>query len=90
MHMSEFDTVADEIGEAKRAFHAMIWDAYQAGMSIPRIIGLVGWSTGRHVLGDDVVSPFDNRPRPAASKPASPPPPKVPGASPLMMPRRNT
>jgi hypothetical protein len=62
MTQTDLDAVADELGNLKRVFHASIANAYQQGLSVPRILGIVGWSATRHVLGDEIVQPYNRNP----------------------------
>lgn len=50
--------VAAELIEAKETFYASVRDAYDAGLPIGRIIGLIGFQNAQHICGAEVCEPW--------------------------------
>jgi len=73
--------VVSELLDLKEEFYAAIKDAADAGLPVDRIIGLVGFSNARYILGDKVQHRGNHSPKPV---------PRASGASPLSMPARRT
>ena len=89
MRNDEHAEVAEALIAGKNAFYAQVQNAHEQGLPIQRIIGLIGFGNTSYIFGRDAVEPFgDNRPERREPKPT--PAPRIPGASPMMMARRNT
>ena len=54
MQHDPFAEVIDELRDLKREYYAAIRNAHAAGLSVERIVGLVGFATARKTLGGAV------------------------------------
>jgi hypothetical protein len=90
----EYDAIVDELMQLRETFYNAARDAHAGGLPVGRLIGLLGWSNARYILGNEVVDEWevhvgktnDRRPKPA-QRPSAP---RVPGASPMMMAARRS